>query len=215
MSDESTNIINNTVYINDEVIPFGAYQAIFHKLTKKVDRIRRIFNGGYTINPDDIINLHMCVMQSLQQYNIQGSQVEITHVEKKQGSRTFNSIDMFRCANITSREQTSSIAYSIDFLIVLPAQIEQSKDIAQRYKLTIIIDKDEVDDNDTSVPFFLRGYIGTPDIKMSLEYSDYMVAQALNSTVSGWINSLPKQKESKCLLNLKKIEGKVRGFLPI
>lgn len=122
MPENSNNISKNTVYISDEIIHFGAYQAIFHKITKKVDRIRRIFNGGYTVTRDDIINLKLCVQQSLQQYTAQGSQIEIVHVQKKQGSRTFNSTETFKIANMTSREQTSSIAYSIEFLILLPPE---------------------------------------------------------------------------------------------
>ncbi|GBR38706.1 hypothetical protein AA101099_1306 [Neoasaia chiangmaiensis NBRC 101099] len=211
----SQDLSSRPVFINDELIPFGAYQAIFHKITKKVDRINRIFNGGYTLKPSDIVNLHAMMHQTIVQYKIVGSHEEVVHVQRRHGSRTFNSIQLFKIADMSSREQTSTISYEMEFLIILPAEIETVKDFAQRYKVSIVIDKDEVDERDDSVPFFLRGFIGTPAIKMSLEYSDYMVAQALSATINGWVNSLPKQIESGYVKFFRKIEGKFRSFSPV
>jgi len=153
--------------------------------------------------------------QAIAQYKIVGSHEEIVHVQRRHGSRTFNSVQLFKIADMSSREQTSTVSYEMEFLVILPAEIEIVEGVAQRYKVSIVIDRDEVDERDDSVPFFLRGFIGAPVIKMSLEYSDYMVAQALSATISGWINSLPKQIESGYVKFFRKIEGKFRTFSPV
>lgn len=44
--------------ISEDYIPVDAYQAIYHKLTKKTESISRQYKENYTITFDDICNLN-------------------------------------------------------------------------------------------------------------------------------------------------------------
>lgn len=185
---------DRSIVISDTKIPFGAYQAIYHKLTKKVERIDKNFEGAYCVDKNDIINLNEKIAQAILQYMVSGSRCEITHVLKKDSSCTFSSVDKFNLFNFNKREITNSINYQFDFLIVIPTEIDGVDDIAQRYKINVNMSLNEIDNDDYNAPFFLRGFKGKSGIDLVLEYSDYAVAQALEGVVSGWVSSLPKKK---------------------
>jgi len=213
-SESSKELSSRPVFIQDDVIPYSAYQAIFYKLTKKTDRIFRSFKGGYTLNTTDIVNLDTMMAQAIVQYKVAGVHRSVVHSLKNGGSNTYNTMQLFRIADMNSRDMSGTVAYEIEFVVVLPGEIEEAKDIAQRYKITIVINRDEIDDQEENVPYFFRGFIGAPEIRFSLEYSDYIVAQALQTVVERWVGGLPKQLENKYIKHANKIEHKFRATFP-
>lgn len=184
--------------ISEQDIPFSAYQAIYHKLTKKVEKLSKDFKDPYDIKFEDIKNLDQRFRQSLAQYAVKGSRCEISHSTKGGFSRVHSSFEKFQISDNSARECTSSFSYQLDFLVVLPAQIPQAEELAQRYKVEIIFEQDMIDESDRKkLPYFLRGFFSLGSLKVDIEYTDYAVAQSLEATVQSWVNQLPKRKESK------------------
>lgn len=211
---ETLESARGALVISDEHIPFSAYQAIYHKVTKKVERRSRYFPDAYTINFEDIKNLHFRLAQLLTQYSIKGSRCEVSHALKDGYTNTYSSMEKFNSADLSFREPTRSLSYSLDFLIVLPAEIPEASEIAQRYKIEVVFEKTYINDDDPRIPYFIRALPSYSTLHLLLEYSDYAVAQAIEATVAGWVNSLPKRSVPKVVKYLTLIERPVDQLLP-
>jgi hypothetical protein len=205
---------SGSITISDSDMPFSAYQAIYHKLTKRVERINRKYDDPVLIYAEDIKNLNDRICQLLAPHNISGSRCEISHATQDGSSWVYSSVEKFIMMNNTAREFSSSLSYEFDFLIVLPSRVDEARDVAQRYKLRLLFEQTVFEKDDARVPFFLRGFTAKSDLTMSLQYTDYAIAQAIEAVVHGWIRSLKKQKKSGILKVLERTEGAIRTFVP-
>lgn len=213
MHNKPNELSSRDIYISEEMIPIDAYQAIFYKITKKVDQLTNTYHGGYIIHPNDIINLDYYIQQMLKQYQVIGKNVEITHKLQKNSSKTFTDIQKFKIDNMSSRKITTIIAYQTEFMIKLPQEIEEAKNIIQRYKLSVMIPNHEIDENDMDAPSILRGFSMPPRIEVSLDFVDYAVAVAIQSTIEEWIDGLSKEKERKITHYVNKYEDKLETII--
>lgn len=116
--------------------------------------------------------------------------------------------------DMSSRKTTSGITYQTEFMIKLLSELEEAKDIIQRYKLSIIIENEEIDENDMDVPSIFRGLIIPPKIVMRLDYVDYIVAKTIQSTIESWVNSLAKEEENNLAKFVNKHEAKLQTIIP-
>lgn len=213
------NLINNnpedqsSLVISEKNIPFSAYQAIYHKITKRVEKLRKSYKEAYTISISDIQNLDQRLNQLISQYTIAGKRCEITHSTKDGDASIYSSVQKFTLANHSARECTSTLSYEFDFLITLPSTVSEARDIAQRYKLQLIFDQTFLDKDDARIPFFMRGFTSKSDLTLTLEYTDYAVAQAVEAVVTGWVGTLPKRQESSAMRLINSSEAMVRQFL--
>ena len=217
---EDTNSItlsdhSGPIVIGSDSIPFGAYQAIYHKLTKKVEKNSKHYSGAYTISFNDIENLHHRISQLLTQYNVKLNNCEISHVFKDDQHREHSSFEKFKFSDCTIRSCTKRVNYQYDFLILLPSQISGMDEIAQRYKLHILLDQEFIESDDLSVPYFIRGIVFGKNINVNIEYTDYAVYQSLISVIDGWISTLPKKDPSSLTKFLLKRESFFRNFSDI
>ncbi len=210
---DSNSENQNGIIISEKNIPFSAYQAIYHKITKRVEKLRKSYKEAYTITISDIQNLDQRLSQLVSQYTIAGKRCEITHSTKDGDTSVYSSIDKFAMANHSARENTSNLGYEFDFLITLPAAITEARDIAQRYKLQLIFDQTFFDKDDARIPFFMRGFTSKSDLSLSLEYTDYAVAQAVEAVVTGWVSTLPKRQQSSTMNFVNGSESTIRQFL--
>lgn len=123
-------------------------------------------------------------------------------------------INKFTMTDMSSRKTTSGITYQTEFMIKLLSELEEAKDIIQRYKLSIIIENEEIDENDMDVPSIFRGLIIPPKIVMRLDYVDYIVAKTIQSTIESWVNSLAKEEENNLAKFVNKHEAKLQTIIP-
>ncbi len=209
---ELTDGSGGQIVIAGDMIPFSAYQAIYHKLTNKVEKISRDFTEPYIIEKESIENLHQRITQLIAQYQVKGSRCQITHSTKDSYSNTYSSFEKFSLMNINVPECTSSISYEFDFLVVLPSDVDPAKEIAQRYKLAVVASQDYLDEKDIRIPKFIRELAHVGGVQMHLEYSDYAVAQALEAAVNGWIKSLKFRKAPKFVKIALSLEDLTTNF---
>lgn len=202
--------------ISEDYIPVDAYQAIYHKLTKKTERITRQFKENYSITFDDLVNLNQRIEQGLRHIKtIKASRCEVSHSTKDDYAHTYSSFDKFRISNLDVRECTSSFVYEFDFLVVIDSDIEQAKNIGQRYKLKLIFQQGFVDKDDLTVPYFMRGFLQFGKVFLSIDYADFSVAQHLESIVNTWRKNLPQKKVGKFYKLIMRNEGQLSEIVPV
>lgn len=201
--------------ISEDYIPVDAYQAIYHKLTKKTETISRQYKEHYTVTFEDLCNLNQRIEQGLRHLKvIKASNCEISHATKDDYSHTYSSFDKFRTANLDVRECTSSLVYEFNFLIVLESDVEAAKNIGQRYKIRMIFQQNLSDKDDFSVPYYVREMIRTGKIYLSIDYTDYSIAQTLEAIINSWRKSLPERKVGNSYKAVMKLEGELMEILP-
>lgn len=206
----------DALIISHDNIPFTAYQAIYHKVTRKVEVLSRRYKEAYRIDYDDIKNLTYRLKQVLAQYAVKGQRLQIAHSIKDGFSTTYSSFEKFSKADFSQRECTSALDLELDFLIVLPAEIPQAESIAQRYKLNLTFQRVlKDDDDDIFAPYFMDMFRLRSQFFMRLEYSDYSVAQTLNATVESWVKGLPKTEVSPVVKWVMKREEVAQRYVGI
>ena len=196
----------STLVISGEDIPFGAYQAIYHKLTKKVEKRSKSYKDAFELNFSDIQNLNDRLNQLVKQFDVKSCRCQVSHALRDDTSREFSSFEKFKLADLSMRSRTRSLSYDFDFLIILKPEIPQASEVAQRFKIEIVFDQDFIEDEDYDAPHFIRGMFIGRNIQYLIEYSDYAVSESLSATVENWISSLPKKEPTELRKFLQKSE---------
>lgn len=65
-------IDNGHLIIPQDKVPVAAYQALYHKLTSKTEKLRETFNDAYLIRAQDIMQLDAMLCQTVKQFPVQG-----------------------------------------------------------------------------------------------------------------------------------------------
>lgn len=189
-------------------IPFGAYQAIYHQITKKIEKLYKEHNDAYDIHFSDIQDLHLRLEQLISQYQVKGKSVEINHSLSESQTRTYSSFEKFKISDVTTRSCTKKINYSLDFLVVLPAEIPEAEDIAQRFKVDISLYSPKQSENGLAFAPAMFRFFGLGDsIDVTIEYSDYSVAIALQAVIDSWVANLKSRKTSTIIKALSSLDA--------
>ena len=196
MSDAEDTNIRPMLVISDDKVPTSAYQAIYHKMTSKVESLSEIFHDSYKIKIEDISHLNNIIETTIKQFTIKGQKCQITLSLNKGESLVFSSFEKFYKFNFSTVCSTSKIVYDLDFFTVIPVEIKDAEDIVQRFKATVSIDQDFVEDDEDSMPAYLQGMWAGRNIYLKIEYSDYSVARNIQSVVRDWVSGLPTDKKS-------------------
>ena len=204
-----------TLTLIDEEIPFGAYQAIYHKLTKKTEERSKVYRDAFEITFEDIKNLNDRISQAIKQYSVKSSRCQVSHALRDDMSHEYSSFEKFKFANLSTRSCTKIINYEFDFLIIIDPEHPSAPEVAQRFKIDIKIDQDFIDKDDFNAPSFIRGMFIGRNIEFSIEYSDFSVSEAIYAIVDGWVRSLPKKDISDFNIMFLKIERYIRQYLPM
>src|SRR5688572_14535583 len=154
--------------IPKDKVPAAAYQAIYHKLTDKIEKLHEFFDDAYNIGVEDVIQLHDMLCQTVRQYPIQGQNVTVQISFHKDERLDSSSIEKFKMLNFSTNKPTEVVEYKFDFYTILPVEIRDAQDIVQRFKVTVKIDQDFVEEED-GFPFAFRAWSGR-NIRLEVEY---------------------------------------------
>lgn len=198
--------------ISQDKVPTSAYQAIYHKLTSKVDKLQEAFDDAYEVRITDLSHLNDLVVGAVGQFQLKGKATEIVVSLKKGEIITFPDFVKFSSFNFSTLCSTASVNYTFDFFTVLPVEIEAAQDIVQRFKISVNIDQDFVEERDDGLPAYLMGVWVGRNIKLTIEYADYAVARNIQSAVRDWVQSLPTKKLSS-VVKLLNERGEGAQFL--
>lgn len=182
--------------ISSDRVPVAAYQAIYHKLTSNVETINEIFADAYDITIDDLVQLDHLLHQAILQYPVQSKNSKCGVSLRKNEKIEPSSFEKFKVFNFNTMKPTSKFSYSFDFFTVLPVELREAENIVQRFKLSLVIDQDFIEDSD-GIPHYFRSVVCGNNIAMKVEYSDYNVGRNIQVTVQDWVSSLPTRKIPK------------------
>ena len=200
--------------IQGDDIPFGAYQAIYHKLTKKVEKRHKTYNEAYTIDFNDILSLHERLCQVVKQYQVKSERCNVTQSFVDATSSEHSSFERFRMADMSSTSATKLINYEFDFLVVLPPEVPEATEIAQRYVINVRMDQDFYEKPE-AIPFLFKQMIVVgQNLSLSIEYADYAVSETLLATIDGWERGLRSTKTKLALSWILKREDSIRKYIP-
>ena len=76
---------------------------------------------------------------------------------------------------------------------MLPVELPEAEDIVQRFKVSVHVDEDFMEE-DEGVPFFVRGMLSGGNIRLNIEYSDYAVGRTLQVCVQDWVKALSRRR---------------------
>lgn len=195
-------------------VPVSAYQAIYHKLTSKVEKLRECFDSAYEITVGDICHLDTMLNQAIVHLNPQAINSSIEISFRKDEGQTFSSIEKFQIYNFSTQKPTEVIEYQFDFFAILPVEIKEVEDIVQRFKLTIKIDQDFIEEDEKDLPWIYRTFISGRNINLNIEYSDYAVARNMQVCVQDWVKSLPQKSSGKMFNFLESKSEFISAFMP-
>lgn len=186
----------SNLVISEGKVPVAAYQAIYHKLTSKVEKIFETFDDAYEVTINNIVHLDNMISQVIYPLKPEAFNSNCSISFKKDQKIAISSIEKLRVQNFTTERPTESLEYVFDFYTVLPVEIEDVEDVVQRFKVVLKVDQDFVEEED-GLPWVLRGVVTGRNINLRIEYSDYAVGRSLQVCVQDWIKSLPVKKVPK------------------
>lgn len=125
-----------------------------------------------------------------------------------------SSIEKFRTLNFTTNKPTAAINYKFDFFTELPVEIEAAENIVQRFDVSVIIDQDFVEEDEDSIPLFIKTMSYGSNIRLKIEYSDYSVGRNRQVTIQDWVKNLTTRKVSPVFSFLNKRADFFNAYLP-
>lgn len=185
---QAENNVGHLIIPQDKV-PTSAYQAIYHKLTSKVEKLSETFDDIYCVDINAIVHLNTMLCQITKQYPVQSQNSRCSISFHKDEALSVSSIEKLQTINFSTQKPTEAIEYNFDFFSVLPVEIKEAQDIVQRFKVTVKIDQDFVDEV-TGIPWAMRSLMSGQNITLQIEYSDYAVGRSLQVCVQDWVKSL-------------------------
>jgi len=209
----SSEIVDHLI-IPTEKVPASAYQAIYHKLTNKVERLHEIFDEAFELAVSDIAQLHDMLCQTVRQYPVQGQSVTVSISFHKDERLESSSMERFRMLNFSTNKPTEVVEYKFDFYTILPVELPEAQDIVQRFKVTVKMDQDFMEEDEEGVPFFVRGMISGRNIRLSIEYSDYAVGRNLQVCVQDWVMALNKKPFPRVVTMMERHSDMITHMVP-
>ena len=213
MSNSNNHQFVQHLIIPNEKVPAAAYQAIYHKLTSKVEKLTEFFTDAYEITVNDIIQLDNKLQQVVRQYPVQSKKSICSIAFRKDETIESSSIEKFRVINFDTPKPTSNVNYEFDFFTILPVEIQEAENITQRFKVVVLIDQDFIED-ESSIPLFVRGLASGNNIRLQIDYSDFVVGRVLQVTVQDWVKTLPARKIPKFIRFIEKRADFMTAFTP-
>lgn len=185
--------------IPHERVPVAAYQAIYHKLTGKTETINRKYAGSFLIDAPAIESIYYKLDQTIQQYNVQAANFEITISDFDGANYRFTSFEKFQFSNIkTLIKPISGFGMELDLLVVLPSELPEAECIPQTYKVLISVE----DAGRIAQRHFSRSVLtirlhepAFPTGSATINFADYSVGRTLLSLVNDWFEEITSADE--------------------
>ena len=182
------------IIISDELVPVAAYQAIYHKITKKTEVLGKSYIRPSIVKKTDIEHLHNLICQAVTQYKVQERSCEINVSIENDHNLEFSSFERFKLHSFSSNNSTEELSYKFDMLTVIPTEIDQVGDVAQRYIIRLLVGQNTNEYRLRPYEAY-RLYYKPENIDLSITYADYSTARALQSCIDGWVDSLERTAE--------------------
>ena len=109
---------------------FQLYQAVYHHLTSKTEKIAKSFDKAFLLRDSDIEQLVTKLDQLSQQYNVTGVNTSIVVFHENDVTETFSSLERFRLYNKSNSNPVAAIQINRSFLYSHQAMIAHNLTIS-------------------------------------------------------------------------------------
>ena len=149
---ENTDVVR--VGDDDATIPLKLYQAVYHQITGRSEKIRKRYSDNLRIDFNELNNLHQKMMQLCDVHSIVASNLSIAVFHAQERKEQFTSFERFRAYNTGTSSPTVSLLMKYNFSLT-PAGVSQP----QEYEVAILLSsriaqQKELEDD---APPFLKG----------------------------------------------------------
>lgn len=181
----------SNLVIPDGRVPLAAYQAIYHRITQNTEHLSSQKFGSFKIGHAEIENLHRQIEQTIQQYRVEAKSESVSFTFSDGDFESYSSFERYKIVNLLLRNgKTENISYSFDFLVILPVEIEDVPEIAQRYRMTIAISVPNKNEEEQAIHYPYEEKYLSGVMSVNIEYADRAVASNLQNLVNNWSDGL-------------------------
>lgn len=189
---------NLKIVNDDDSITPKIYQAIYHQITGRTEKISRTYDDNLLIDFDEIEELHNKILQIKDVHQILASNEIISIFYDNDRKEDFTSFERFRKYNATTTKPTINLILKYNFSILLH-DIPNPQEYVVTVKLTSRLAAIEAL-NEKTPHFISRGllaFFSSNVAEIHIEYADYVVARTFTESFDEWVsgcNSTPKNK---------------------
>lgn len=180
----------NVVRIGEEntPIPMKVYQDIYHQVTGKTEKIKKIYTENLLIDFSELEQLHFKIMQLCDVHNVVANSEVINVFHDQERSEQYTSFERFRKYNSNSAKPVVSVVIKYNFSI-LPNGIKKPQEYVIVIKLSSKIAM--IEDLEESAPPFIRGaffsFMAREVAEISVDYVDYVIARGFMEGFDEWV----------------------------
>lgn len=183
-------------------------EAIYHKVTRKSDKVQKLYFENVEISFEDLMELNRFILQTLKTYKVKPPSVTIRLSHNEGENLQYNSFDKFKIyqTSITKPIKNLNIKYS--FLLITPPNEEAINEEPEysSYEIEINIIPTLIEDDSPMNSLGLRRLIllSQPSIVTDVKYIDYPVARALLGALQEWVATVQGKKDKNLTKLIKK-----------
>jgi hypothetical protein len=185
MENENQEITIYTPGTNDKLLTtVKAYQTIYDQITGRRQRIQKEFRINYEIGFGHLDQLNIKINQLLRQYHVISKNCLIDVMHEDDDEEVFESYEKFSTYNISNNHPITVINIRYNFSILYPGEKEITN-----YSLNISITPGNILPTNLRERYGRLRYYG-PTIRISVNYSDYIIARTFVDNVTEWIKGV-------------------------
>lgn len=180
----------------DDSITPKIYQAIYHQITGRTEKVSKSYDDNLLIDFEGIEKLHNKILQIKDVHQILASNEVISIFYDNERKEDFTSFERFRKYNSTTTKPTINLILKYNFSILLSG-VSSPQEYIVTVKLTSRLAAMETLSKKTP-NFISRGllaFFSSNVAEIHVEYADYVVARTFTESFDEWIsgcNSIPK-----------------------
>jgi hypothetical protein len=192
---------HSTVVVGGAQITVQQLQQIYSELTGKSETINKYYDEPICLTLNDIEQLHHCILQTWEQYQIVSSNCSFTVYYLKNTKDYFNTFERFRLQIGGGAEPVESILLKYEFLVLLPNLAKpQTYSISIRVVSRLALERRMREGMSCAFPLprFIR-LMGKNTGSVEISYADYSVARNFLSVIDDWFKTIPRSRENRSI----------------
>ncbi|WP_394211055.1 hypothetical protein [Psychrobacter piscatorii] len=198
------NEINNgklKVADGDDFITPKIYQAIYHQITGRTEKISKNYKNNLLIDFEEVKQLHKKILQLTDVHHTIAQNQAIVIYYDNDRKEEFTSFERFEKYNSSNSKTTLNLVLKYSFSIQLP-EVEKPQSYTLTIKLNsrLAIIETFAREAPSYIPYGLLALVHSNTADISVEYVDYIVAKNFVKAFDDWIdscNSIPNNKYLK------------------
>lgn len=185
--------VHSPIDNNKIITTIKAYQTIYDQITGKQQKIEKQFANDYEVTFSQLDQLNIKMAQLYKQFQIISKNCSVIVMHQNDDKEEFESYEKFSTYNTSNINPVIALVLNYNFSILCPENRQISN-----YLINIQISPGNTPPDSLQERFGNMHYFG-PTLKVSVQYSDYVVARTFIENISDWAKSIEKGNHRKIL----------------